>query len=73
MEETGDPPTLAPEICVEIMSETNTESEMREKRALYRNAGAEEVRIVDSDGHIRFFEEEKTMTSAPAPDAPGHL
>jgi Uma2 family endonuclease len=29
MEETGDPSTLAPELCIEILSETNTEAEMK--------------------------------------------
>jgi Uma2 family endonuclease len=37
MEATGDPSTLAPEICVEVMSPTNTEAEMREKRQIPGN------------------------------------
>lgn len=43
MQETGDPTTLTPEICVEVMSETNTSEDMHEKRALYLAAGAEEI------------------------------
>jgi len=31
MRETGDPTTLAPEICVEVLSSSNTEEEIREK------------------------------------------
>lgn len=58
MESTGEPPTLAPEICVEAMSETNTAEEMEEKRALYLAAGAEEVWFVSEDGEIRFFDED---------------
>ena len=53
--ETGDPPTRAPDLCVEVMSESNDWSEMDEKRALYLEAGAEEVWVVDKDGAVRFF------------------
>lgn len=70
MEETGDPPTRAPEICVEVMSETNTQEEMTEKRRLYRDAGAEEVWVVDADGQVRFFADEELDQSALAPDFP---
>src|ERR1051326_2770274 len=34
---------VAPEICVEVMSPSNTADEMREKMALYFDAGAQEV------------------------------
>ncbi len=70
MEATGDPSTLAPEICVEVMSASNTEDEMQEKRALYRDIGAEEVWIVDEDGCIRFFADEEIDRSAIAPNCP---
>ena len=73
MRETGDPPTVAPEICVEILSESNTVEERAEKRALYREAGAEEVWIVDPDGRIRFFRDEEIERSEIAPDAPRSL
>ncbi len=56
MRETGDPSTLAPEICIEIMSESNTEEEMQKKRALYRKIGAEEVWIVSEEGEVRLFD-----------------
>ena len=35
--------TMAPEICVEVLSPENTRREMAEKKALYFAAGAEEV------------------------------
>lgn len=73
MEATGDPSTLAPEICVEVMSPTNTEAEMREKRQLYREIGAEEVWVVDEEGRIRFYEEEEIDQSAIAPSCPNHI
>ena len=41
MKQTGDPPTLAPEISVEVMSDSNDWEEMHAKRVLYREAGAE--------------------------------
>jgi len=73
MDQTGDPTTLAPEICVEIMSETNTQAELQEKRRLYLDAGAREVWIVSEDGRIRFFGEEEREQSKIAPDCPNHV
>src|SRR5436189_115389 len=45
----------APEICVEVMSPSNTEVEIQEKRALYFDAGAREVWICAADGSMSFF------------------
>lgn len=73
MEKTGDPPTLAPEICVEVLSESNTAEEMAGKRALYREAGAEEVWLVEPDGQVRFFTDEEQDQSAIAPDVPNQV
>jgi Uma2 family endonuclease len=53
--ETFDTPT-APQVCVEILSPSNTEDEMIEKKALYFEAGADEVWLCDEDGHMRFFD-----------------
>lgn len=47
--------STAPEICVEILSETNTDGEMTEKRGLYFAAGAEEVWTCDPEGRVRFY------------------
>jgi Uma2 family endonuclease len=44
----------APEICVEVLSPGNTEAEMREKSALYFDAGAKEVWICSSSGAMSF-------------------
>lgn len=73
MEETGDPPTLAPELCIEVMSNSNNWEEMHEKRALYRDAGAEEIWIVERDGRIRFFGKEELENSQIAPSFPSPL
>jgi Uma2 family endonuclease len=66
MNRTGDPPTIAPEICVEVMSSTNTEDEMLAKAELYVEAGAEEVWVVSEDGRIRFFDTDGTELNASA-------
>ena len=73
MEKTGDPTTRAPELCVEVMSETNTQEEMSEKRRLYRDAGAEEVWIVDREGTVRFFGDEERDQSALSPEFPSQV
>ena len=45
----------APDICVEILSPSNTQAEIDQKRFLYFAAGAREVWICDRDSHIRFL------------------
>jgi Uma2 family endonuclease len=72
MQQTGDPSTLAPEICVEVLSASNTVDELAEKRALYREVGAEEVWLVEPDGRIRFFGASEINHSEIAPDCPSH-
>ncbi len=54
---------IAPEICVEILSPSNTTVEMRHKRQLYFEAGAEEVWQCDQSGQLKFYKSN-------APDAP---
>ncbi len=49
------PYSKAPEICVEILSPSNSEAEMEEKRALYFEAGAVEVWECDQDGVVTFY------------------
>lgn len=46
---------VAPEICVEIMSPSNSRQEIDEKMALYFNAGAGEVWLCSTDGKIQFY------------------
>ena len=45
----------APELCVEVLSPNNTETEMQEKIALYFDAGAHEVWLCADSGAIRFL------------------
>src|SRR5262245_39635259 len=45
----------APEICVEILSPSDSAEEMIEKRTLYFEAGANEVWICELDGRLSFY------------------
>lgn len=47
---------VAPELCIEILSGSNTVAEMVEKRQLYLAAGAQEVWLLDQDGEFEFFD-----------------
>jgi Uma2 family endonuclease len=67
--------TRAPEICVEILSPSNTPSEIDEKRALYFDAGANEVWICNLDGSMTFFlgPDHQASTSALCPAFPDRI
>ncbi len=54
--------TAAPEICVEVVSPSNTVGEIDEKRALYFGAGAEEVWICELNGDVRFYSKHSPET-----------
>jgi len=73
MQKTGDPTTLAPEICIEVMSGSNDWEEMEEKRELYLEAGAEEVWVAGEEGEVRFFADEELKGSGVAPEFPSEL
>jgi Uma2 family endonuclease len=49
------PYPAAPEICVEIVSPSNSEEELQQKVAAYLAAGAREVWIVSEEGSVRYF------------------
>jgi len=55
----------APEICVEVLSPGNSETEMRLKRQLYFEAGASEVWLCNPDGSMMFFLKANPHTSQP--------
>jgi Uma2 family endonuclease len=46
----------APELCVEIVSQSNSALEIREKTAAYLTAGAREVWLVAEDGTVEMFD-----------------
>jgi len=45
----------SPEICVEVLSPDNTDAEIREKMALYFDAGAKEAWVCGKTGAMSFF------------------
>lgn len=51
----------APEICVEVVSPSNTEAEISGKKDLYLNAGASEVWLCDDHGRMSFFDARARM------------
>ena len=56
--------TQAPEICVEVISPGNTRRELREKKALFFAAGADEVWFCNRDGQMEFFRKATPETPA---------
>lgn len=49
------PMTVAPEICVEVLSPSNSTAEMDEKQRLYFEAGAREVWVCSETGSLAFY------------------
>ena len=47
--------SIAPELCIEVLSSSNTAEEMEDKRSLYFANGAKEVWLCDQHGHISFY------------------
>ena len=48
--------SIAPEICIEIMSANNAKIEMQNKRTLYFNHGIEEFWLCNENGDMQFFD-----------------
>lgn len=66
----------APEICVEILSPGNSEAEIREKTALYFDAGAKEVWHCSTAGAMTFLaagEAAPLRASRLCPDFPAQI
>jgi Uma2 family endonuclease len=66
----------APEICVEVLSPGNTAAEIREKTALYFDAGAKEVWHCSAAGAMSFFtsaESRPVKRSILCPEFPGRV
>jgi Uma2 family endonuclease len=49
------PYPAAPELCVEVVSPSNSAAEINEKKGLYFAKGAKEVWLCDEDGRVQFF------------------
>jgi len=68
---------IAPEICVEVLSPSNTPAEMQNKRALYFDAGALECWQCDLEGHMTHYHrdqpEQPKSASNLCPSFPGTI
>ena len=63
--------SIAPEICIEIISGSNSNKEMEEKKALYFSQGAEEFWLCDEAGHMDFYNPQGQLhQSTIVPDFP---
>jgi len=47
--------SIAPEICIEVLSFSNTKREIEEKKSIYFEQGAKEFWICDNFGNLSFF------------------
>ncbi len=62
---------VAPEICIEVLSPGNTAKEMRDKKRLYFDSGAEEVWFCNENGKMNFYGKNgKLKNSALVPEFP---
>ena len=65
---------VAPEVCVEVLSMSNSNYEIKEKRKLYCDQGALEVWGCDEYGNLTFYNaRRKLRRSALFPDFPDHI
>ena len=66
--------SVAPEICVEIWSLSNTPEEIQNKRKLYLAKSAREYWYCDEQGRMTFYNAERQMAkSALCPDFPANM
>ena len=65
---------VAPELCVEVQSPSNTMQELLGKKALYFQRGAREVWICDSNGDLTFYGAQGEIERSEFfPDFPKHV
>ena len=57
----------APEICVEVISPSNTRAEIEEKKAGYLSAGARELWLVSEEGSIHYFDSSGELSRSAFP------
>ncbi len=55
---------VAPEVCIEVLSMSNSNYEMKEKRKLYFEQGAKEFWICDEYGNISFYNATRKLTKS---------
>ena len=56
--------SVAPEICVEVISASNSRREINEKKALYFEAGAKEFWTCNENGVLNFFNSEGQLNAS---------
>lgn len=62
---------IAPEICVEVISRSNSAEEIKQKKSLYFERGAIEIWTCDAKGKMQFYAQTGEMSSsALVPDFP---
>lgn len=72
--EDEDVASIAPEICIEVKSASNTIEEMLEKKGLYFGAGAQEVWVCDAKGKMSFYNQQGELSkSLLVPDFPAEI
>jgi Uma2 family endonuclease len=65
---------ISPEICVEVLSGSNSQEEMAGKMKLYFEKGAQEVWLCDQDGVMNFFVPDGTLpASRMCPEFPAKI
>ena len=65
---------IAPEICVEILSPSNSSGEIKQKTELYFERGASEVWTCDANGQMSYYEQAGKLTSSRlVPDFPSNI
>lgn len=70
----ADPMTEAPEICIEVLSPSNSRKEIDEKRLLYFDAGAVEVWVCDHNGKMTFYDTNGEVEASKLADSfPKHV
>lgn len=53
--------SIAPELCIEVISSSNTFTEIEAKKALYFDKGAKEVWLCNKKGQLEFFNPEQRI------------
>jgi Uma2 family endonuclease len=64
------PYAVAPEICVEVISPSNSKAEMQEKIKLYLNQGALEVWLCNQKGEISYYSQAGKLEKSEEVEAP---
>lgn len=71
---TQDECSVAPEICIEVVSSSNSASEIKKKMDLYFKQGAQEFWYCDKNGNMSFYDQSGPLAkSSLAPDFPARI